>query len=71
MFEPREPVVYSLGEPVQSTGTVSMMIERLRALSVHDLQLARLLDEIEPYLPSMPDPLPQPGLDQCFTGENQ
>ena len=60
MIEPREPLVYPVGEPVQSTGVVSTMIERLRALSVHDLELAKLLDEIEPYLASVPAPLPRP-----------
>ena len=39
---------------------IEARIDRLRALSVHDEELARLLDEIEPYLRPCPDPSPGP-----------
>lgn len=60
MFKPREPRVHSLDEPVQSTADIEAIIERSRVSSAHDMELAKLLDEIEPYLGSGPDPSPRP-----------
>ena len=71
MFTLRKRLVRHLDEPVRSTADLGTRIERLRALSVHDLELAKLLDEIEPYLASMPDPSLQPNLDPRLKDENQ
>ena len=60
MFTLRKRLVRHLDEPVRSTADLGTRIERLRALSVHDLELAKLLDEIEPYLASVPAPSPRP-----------
>ena len=60
MFTLRKRLVRHLDEPVRSTVDLGTRIERLRALSAHDLELAKLLDEIEPYLGSGPDPSPRP-----------
>ena len=42
------------------TADVEAMIDRLRALSVHDVELARLLDESEPHFRPKPRPSPWP-----------
>lgn len=60
MFTLRKRLVRHLEEPTQTTADVRARIERLRALSVHDKELARLLDEIEPHFGSRPDASSKP-----------
>ena len=56
MFTRYRPFVRHATETPQSTVDITARIERLRALSVHDAELARLLDEIESYFQPDLDP---------------
>ena len=56
MFTRCRPVIRQSTEAPQSTVEITARIERLRALSVHDAELARLLDEIESYFQPDHDP---------------
>ena len=60
MFTRRRPRFRPPAESPRLTADIAARIERLRALSVHDEDLARLLDEIEPCFQPEPDPSPRP-----------
>ena len=60
MFTRHKPQVRFISEPTHASTNIVARIERLRVLSVHDKELARLLDEVEPYFKLRADPSPRP-----------
>lgn len=66
MFSARKTKVVSVDPAPEPTAEILALIARMRALSVADEELAKLIDELEPHLPKARDEKTEAGNFQSF-----
>ena len=56
MYSDRKPTIILLEPAPEPTAEVLALVARMRALSLADKELARLMEDLEPLLPKAADP---------------